>query len=173
VLFRSTSTEEIAQKVGLTKGAFYFHFKSKEDILFALIKSMTDGFRETLDSLRVDQWEPGEMVKAILDRCEFTGPKQFRSVLDIWVQAMSVPRIRKYINKERRERVALFCRMVKPPRGWTKRELEQLAVMTFSLVDGLSAQRVLDVDIVDTKIQARLFQAMFCSCCSSKPGTRK
>jgi len=171
--YRQTSTEEIARKAGLTKGALYFHFKSKEDILFALIKSMTDGFGSTLDGLKSDQWEPGKVVSLILDKCAFAGPKQFRSVLDIWVQAMSVPRIRRYINQQHRERVAMFCRMVKRPHGWNKKELEQLAVMTFSLVDGLAAHRVLDITIVDTKIQAKLFQSMFYSCCGAKTSAHK
>ena len=36
--FDATSTNDILEKVGIARGTLYYHFKSKEDILDALIK---------------------------------------------------------------------------------------------------------------------------------------
>ena len=45
--YRVTTTEEIALKAGLTKGAIYHHFKNKEDILYELVKSISEEMNET------------------------------------------------------------------------------------------------------------------------------
>lgn len=159
--YRETSTEEIARKAGLTKGALYFHFKSKEDILFALIKMMSETYRESMAGIIYRGCEPGTILNTLMEKCDFSAPTEFRSVLDIWVQALRVPRIRRYINENHRERVKEFCRAVQPVKGWKRRQLEQFAIMTFSLADGLSAHRALDIALVDTRIQAQLFQSMY------------
>src|SRR5687767_11553124 len=36
--YRHTSVEEIAEAAGLTKGAIYFYFRSKESLLIALLE---------------------------------------------------------------------------------------------------------------------------------------
>ena len=47
--YRSTTTNEIAKKANLTKGALYFHFKNKEDILFELIKHVINHIHASFD----------------------------------------------------------------------------------------------------------------------------
>ncbi|TGE34834.1 TetR/AcrR family transcriptional regulator [Desulfosporosinus fructosivorans] len=42
----NTTVEAIIQQVGVAKGTFYYYFKSKEDILDALVHAMVDQFRE-------------------------------------------------------------------------------------------------------------------------------
>ncbi|MEG1642404.1 MAG: TetR family transcriptional regulator [Synergistaceae bacterium] len=42
---------EIAQRIGLTKGAVYWHFKNKEDILFTLTTETIAGLETTISSL--------------------------------------------------------------------------------------------------------------------------
>ncbi len=41
--FDSTSTNDILNEIGIARGTLYYHFKSKEDILDAMIQRMTDG----------------------------------------------------------------------------------------------------------------------------------
>ena len=40
--FDNTSTNDILSKVGIARGTLYYHFKSKEDILDAMIERMTE-----------------------------------------------------------------------------------------------------------------------------------
>lgn len=40
--YDATSTNDILKKIGIARGTLYYHFKSKEDILDALIERMTD-----------------------------------------------------------------------------------------------------------------------------------
>jgi AcrR family transcriptional regulator len=159
--YRETSTEEIAHHAGLTKGALYFHFKSKEDILFALIQKVADTFHKTMGLKAKGLHEPGDILREILNGCKLSRPREFRSVMDIWVQAMQVPRIRKYLNKVHHESTAQFCKMIGNRPGWTKRELEQLGIMIHTLADGLAAHRVLNYKAIDIEMQVKLFQSMF------------
>jgi AcrR family transcriptional regulator len=65
--YEKTSLREIAERLGVTKAALYYHFKSKEDI----VHSFTDDYFAELDALL--DWgkgQPGgdETRRAILDR---------------------------------------------------------------------------------------------------------
>jgi TetR/AcrR family transcriptional repressor of nem operon len=40
--FGSTSIDNVIEKVGITKGAFFYHFKSKRDMALALIRKFVD-----------------------------------------------------------------------------------------------------------------------------------
>lgn len=49
--FDATSLQEIADELGVTKAALYYHFKSKDDILVALHMRMHELGRHTLERL--------------------------------------------------------------------------------------------------------------------------
>src|SRR5262249_59685865 len=49
--FDGTSLREIAQRLGLTKAALYYHFTSKDDILMALHLRLHEFGREALAAL--------------------------------------------------------------------------------------------------------------------------
>lgn len=52
--YDSTSLREIAERLGFSKAAIYYHFASKEDILWALHQQLHDLGKETMDSLDLD-----------------------------------------------------------------------------------------------------------------------
>src|SRR5919108_2040350 len=65
--YEKTSLREIAERLGVTKAALYYHFKSKEDI----VHSLTDDYFAEIDTLL--DWAKGqprgdESRLAILDR---------------------------------------------------------------------------------------------------------
>jgi TetR/AcrR family acrAB operon transcriptional repressor len=53
--YQATSIDRIAKAAGLTKGALYYHFKDKEDLLFAAVKDRVSQFerRVTEDLLPI------------------------------------------------------------------------------------------------------------------------
>jgi AcrR family transcriptional regulator len=53
--YDATSLREIAERLGITKAALYYHFKSKDDILRALIEPMGDVLAELVDRLEAAQ----------------------------------------------------------------------------------------------------------------------
>src|SRR6204780_3534769 len=78
--YEKTSLREIAERLGGTKAALYYHFKSKEDIVY----SFTDDYFAALDALLA--WAKGqpqgdETRRELLDRyvgIVLAGPEVFR-----------------------------------------------------------------------------------------------
>jgi AcrR family transcriptional regulator len=65
--YEKTSLREIAERLGVTKAALYYHFKSKEDI----VHSFTDDYFAEIDALldwAKDQPRNDETRREILDR---------------------------------------------------------------------------------------------------------
>jgi AcrR family transcriptional regulator len=65
--FDKTSLREIADQLGFSKAAIYYHFASKEDILMALHLRLHEFGREALDTLGQSPVSPASWA-ALLDR---------------------------------------------------------------------------------------------------------
>lgn len=46
--FAATSTRELSERLGFTKAALYYHFRTKDDLLSALVQPVIDEVRETI-----------------------------------------------------------------------------------------------------------------------------
>jgi AcrR family transcriptional regulator len=64
--YSAVTLEQIAMKIGMTRGAFYHHFHSKEDILNALIARERNSFENKLADLFIEKREPDEHLHTIL-----------------------------------------------------------------------------------------------------------
>lgn len=47
--FAATSTRELSERLGFTKAALYYHFRTKEELLVALVEPGIQQFRDLLD----------------------------------------------------------------------------------------------------------------------------
>ncbi len=56
--FDSTSTNDILNEIGIARGTLYYHFKSKEDILDAMILRMTDSLLQKAGRIAVKKSIP-------------------------------------------------------------------------------------------------------------------
>lgn len=158
--YRESSTDDIARMAGLTKGAVYFHFKSKEDILMALMRRQAETFRQMLTE-KVDQMSgPGDLLRVMLKECPFESSREFRSMVDIWSQAMRVSRIRKYFSQIHRESIQYLVDKMAARTKWDREELHQSIVLTLSLTDGLAAHRAMDPKLFNANAQIALFRSM-------------
>ncbi len=157
--YRGTSTEEIAANAGLTKGALYFHFKSKEDILITLVKAMSSRFKLALESLP-KPINPWELVEIVVCHTEATSPREFRSILDIWVQAIRLPRVRKFLKQEHDDRIAYVAAHLDTGIKLSKAEARQLVMLTFALCDGVAGRRIFNKESMDVPMQMKLVRIM-------------
>ena len=68
--YQSTSLDDVLTESGVGKGNFYYHFKSKEELGYAIIDRVTDGLiRRTLEPLLGDpSGDPVTQIHAFLDR---------------------------------------------------------------------------------------------------------
>jgi AcrR family transcriptional regulator len=48
--YANTSLREIAEELGVTKAALYFHYKTKEDIVSGILRDYTDGVHRLVDA---------------------------------------------------------------------------------------------------------------------------
>lgn len=62
--FEGTTVDEIAEAAGLTKGAIYFHFATKDDVLLALLDQVEKNFVDPMDR-RVRRAGPGARDKFV------------------------------------------------------------------------------------------------------------
>lgn len=68
--YHETSLDDIAARVGISKGTIYLHFASKEDLVLALLKQGTESFMQALDSILSGSGSPSEKLGAIIDLAE-------------------------------------------------------------------------------------------------------
>lgn len=68
--YQSTSLDDVLRETGVGKGNFYYYFKSKEDLGYAIIDRITQGFVErSLEPAFADaEADPIAQIHAFLDR---------------------------------------------------------------------------------------------------------
>ncbi|MGW4340145.1 TetR/AcrR family transcriptional regulator [Rhodococcus koreensis] len=64
--YRETSLDDIADSVGFTKPAIYYYFKSKEDILFAIVDSIVDAALVRIQEIADGDGSPTERLRGLL-----------------------------------------------------------------------------------------------------------
>jgi AcrR family transcriptional regulator len=157
---RGTSMDEIAQNAGLTKGALYFHFTNKEDILFELIKSIVEGYRQATETLPHGRLHAHHVIEVSLKYKGRGRLKDYRGMVEIWMQALSVPRIKRFVNGEFRAHVAHLASGWDPALGYDKATAKQVAIAVLCLADGLAAHRCLDESLIRSSSQLRMIRGL-------------
>lgn len=160
--YRLTTTEQIARKAGVTKGALYFHFNSKEDMFYELVKHVVSHYKNLLTNNKEHLSSPGDIVAQVLhptDKSCHGDP--LSSNLDFWVQAISVPRIKRFMNRHFKEIVAIIVEIITPHYGSSKKEREEIAIMLLSYLDGMMVRQVMDPKSFDIHEQIKLFYKYF------------
>lgn len=56
--YEKTSLREIADRLGVTKAALYYHFKTKDDIVHGIVESMAAPIDEAIAWGEVQSWSP-------------------------------------------------------------------------------------------------------------------
>jgi TetR/AcrR family transcriptional regulator, transcriptional repressor for nem operon len=65
--YHKTGIADIQEATGLTKGAFYHHFRSKEDLALAILDQARQEYAEQLIAPAMRQTGPAERLEALLD----------------------------------------------------------------------------------------------------------
>ncbi len=87
--YEHATVDDISQAAGYSKGAYYFHFSTKDDILMELLRMWTEGRSLALDA-GTGQASPGEDVRAMLEGL-FSYDEEPRwpaVLLEFWSQAL-------------------------------------------------------------------------------------
>jgi AcrR family transcriptional regulator len=65
--YAGTSIRDISERLGMTKGALYYHFSSKEELLYAIVTPLLSGLRAFIDHLRGAGTVRAEQVRELVD----------------------------------------------------------------------------------------------------------
>ena len=65
--YEATSTQDIAEAVGLLKGSLYYYIDSKEDLLFAIIDEAYKGALQTLEQAKVMPGNALQKIRSIIE----------------------------------------------------------------------------------------------------------
>jgi len=94
--YQGTSIDRIARDAGVTKGAVYYHFRDKEQLLFEAVKDRIGGFeRQVLDEVGPAP-DALEKLRHVVDACFFhaTVSNHRRFIITLMVEALDTnPRL--------------------------------------------------------------------------------
>ncbi len=142
--FHGSKIDDISHACGLSKGAIYWHFESKEEIFLALF----DGFDEEI----FRAWEALEgrsALETLRAACEIALFRllETRELLETWTEFLSHPKVRgRFARIYARSRARIAETVARGIEAGELRpcEPEAIAAMLTALVEGLLLQALAD-----------------------------
>ena len=147
--WREMTVDDVAAEAGLSKGAFYAHFDSKQALLHALIVDDASWISTLMSGLEAQHQDGIERLRSLtrlmLQRAE--DPARVRVRADLWAAALGEPDLRRRLG----EAVDADRRVI---RRWVQEAIaggelpalpaNALASILLALNDGLMLHRALD-----------------------------
>jgi AcrR family transcriptional regulator len=166
--YRAATVDDIVVRAGLSKGTFYWHFDSKEELFAALLEERID--RPARDLMEVTRSAPaeGETAPVVSHGLATLFREQRELILllqEYWSAAVRDERLKaRYLERERELRgalaQALAARHARTGVPLTM-PAEALAAAFMALADGLSRQALLDPDSVDQALLGEIFSLVY------------
>ena len=100
--FQGTSIDRIARSAGVTKGALYYHFKDKEDLLLEAVKDRIGEFEVQVRDAVAASDDTHERLKRVIDACfvTATASNHRRFIITLMVEALDTnPRLSEQFRK--------------------------------------------------------------------------
>jgi TetR/AcrR family acrAB operon transcriptional repressor len=88
--YQGTSIDKIAKAAGVTKGALYYHFRDKEDLLFQAVRDRVMDFEHRVVAEVTPIEDPVQTLRHIADSCIFVATRNNhrRFLLTLMVEAI-------------------------------------------------------------------------------------
>jgi AcrR family transcriptional regulator len=114
--YQGTTIDRIARDAGVTKGAVYYHFRDKEELLFEAVKDRVGGFeKRVLEELTPDQ-DAVANLRRVVDACFFhaTVSNHRRFIITLMIEALDTnPRLSAEFQSILRRMRAFLARLVR------------------------------------------------------------
>ena len=156
--YQGTSIDRIARDAGVTKGAVYYHFRDKEELLFEAVKDRVGGFEQKV----LEETEPARdsmtKLRHVVDACFFhaTVSNHRRFVITLMIEALDTnPRLSAEFQRILRRMRAYLAAVIR--RGQQQGELrvdvvaEAAAAVLVSGIIGAEVQHYQDPEEIDLR----------------------
>jgi AcrR family transcriptional regulator len=156
--YQGTSIDRIARDAGVTKGAVYYHFRDKEELLFEAVKDRIGGFeQQVLEEVKPAQ-DALERLRHVVDACFFhaTVSNHRRFIITLMIEALDTnPRLStEFRNILRRMRTFLRDVVVRgQQRGQLRADVsaEAVAAVIAGGIIGAEVQHYQDPEEIDLR----------------------
>jgi AcrR family transcriptional regulator len=153
------SLDDVAAAAGLTKGAVYSSFASKDELFYALMRERIDE-RLALVAAAVERQTTLEDITrdagAGLAELIFSQADWHLLFIEFWTRAVRDPSLRKEFARHRRAARELIARFLEQQAAQLGIELpapaDQLAVAVLALSNGIAIEQLADPDTVDPSV---------------------
>jgi AcrR family transcriptional regulator len=165
--YTASSVDDVARQAGLTKGAVYSNFESKDELFFALLGEQVAARIALVEALPATP-EPAEAwlrsVGAALTRAMVEEPGWHLLFIEFWQRSIRDPAARERFVPHRRELHDLVSRTIAGRAQELKLRLpvepDRLATAMLGLSNGLAIEYMLDPDSVPPDLLGDLLVSM-------------
>jgi AcrR family transcriptional regulator len=166
--YRGASIDDIAAAAGVTKGALYWNFSSKQEFFFALLEERVDGpVRGFVDLVETATWDE-ETVRSVSEGLASIVDEQrelFLLMHEYWSLAVREPELRKrYVARQRELREAI-ARALEARHEHMDVPLTMdsghLATAMAALANGLAAERIADPASVPDELLGEVMDLIY------------
>jgi AcrR family transcriptional regulator len=166
--FHGASVEDICDRAGFTRGAFYSNFGSKDELVLALFQATTDRLLEQIAALLPElASQPGTLLDAVLGLLDDAAPDQLQWHListEFTLHALRNPEAAAALVEQRavfRQRLTdLVEEIIKTSDLRLSVPAEQFVRVVMALHEGSRAQTLLEPDAVPPGSLERTFLPM-------------
>ena len=117
--FEHTSFAQIAGNVGISRGNFYYHFKSKDEILDAVIQNRINKTNSMLDKWEIEGAQPQDRIRSFIHILLMNKAKIKRFGCPVGTLTSELNKLDHPAKKEANKLFSLF-------RSWLKHQFELL-----------------------------------------------
>ena len=150
--FHGASVEDICDRAGFTRGAFYSNFGSKDELVLALFQATTDRLLEQIAALLPELAnQPGTLLDAVLGLLDEASPDQRQWHListEFTLHALRHPEAARALNRQRamfRDSLTKLVEEMSAASGLTfSVPPEQFVRMVIALHEGARSQSLLE-----------------------------
>jgi len=153
------SLDDVAAAAGLTKGAVYSSFASKDELFYALMRERIDE-RLALVAAAVDRQttlqDTTRDAGAGLVELIFSQADWHLLFIEFWARAVRDPSLRQEFARQRRAARELIAQFIEQQAARMEIELpapaDQLAVAVLALSNGIAIEQLADPDAIDPSV---------------------
>ncbi|TDW18278.1 TetR/AcrR family transcriptional regulator [Kribbella kalugense] len=176
--FHGASVEDICERAGFTRGAFYSNFASKDELVLALFQATTDRLLEQIEALLPELAnQPGSLLDAVLGLLDETAPDQRQWHListEFTLHALRDPDAAKALNKQRAMFRDSLTKLVEQITTTSQLTLtvpaEQFVRLVMAVHEGARSQSLLEPRKVPAGSLEHTFLPMVLEAVTSSPG---